>query len=97
MQGNVQDKLKPINILFVADPPQAKGSPQEARYPAHPRLRDRLSRAAVIVVDDASRASESGMISKWMAEDPGWNSQWFGTVDGVCMLDKDSQFQPVRK
>lgn len=82
------DGLGAIDLLLVDGPPQAGDSPQAARYPAFPMLRDRLSAHALIFVDDASRKTESKMVERWQTEDSGWQSQWFDTVDGVCILTR---------
>jgi predicted O-methyltransferase YrrM len=87
--GGSLDQLGPIDLLLVDGPPQAKDNPQSARYPALPLLRERLSRQAMIFVDDASRATESNMVGKWKTEYPGWHDRWFDTVDGVCLLARE--------
>lgn len=84
------DRLGPIDLLLVDGPPQAKDAPQAARYPAFPVLRNRLSQKAIIFVDDANRVAESEMIRRWMEEDPNWRSRRFDTVDGVCLLTRDT-------
>ena len=84
---------KPVlrNDFLLADgPPQEKNSAREARYPAFPLLRDFLADNALIFVDDANRHSERKMIDRWLAEDAGWRSRWFDTVDGVCILSKST-------
>lgn len=86
--GSSLDRLGPIDLLLVDGPPQAKGNPLAARYPAFPLLRERLSKKAMVFVDDASRTAESNMIGRWKIEDPGWRDHWFDTVDGVCLLTK---------
>jgi predicted O-methyltransferase YrrM len=84
------DELGPIDFLLVDGPPQEKNSAREARYPAFPLLRDFLADNALIFVDDANRHSERKMIDRWLAEDAGWRSRWFDTVDGVCILSKST-------
>lgn len=83
------DELGPIDILLVDGPPQSSDNPQEARYPAHPFLRERLSRNAMVFVDDAKRTTESNMVKRWMAENPEWHGHWLDTVDGVCILTRE--------
>jgi predicted O-methyltransferase YrrM len=84
------DSFGGIDLLLVDGPPQARDNPQAARYPALPMLRRRLSPHALIFVDDANRKTESEMVQRWQTEDPGWQSQWFDTVDGVCILTRKS-------
>lgn len=82
------DDLGAIDLLLVDGPPQKRNDPTHARYPAFPLLRERLSADALIFVDDANRATESKMIEIWTAEDTGWDTSWFDTIDGVCMLTR---------
>lgn len=87
------DTLGTIDLLVVDGPPQDKDNPMQARYPAFPVLREHLSPHAVVFVDDANRATESTMVERWQTEYPGWHSQWFDTVDGVCLLTRTSALQ----
>lgn len=88
--GSSLDGLGPIDLLLVDGPPQPRDNPQAARYPAFPLLRERLSLKAMVFVDDSSRTTESDMVGRWMAEEPGWRDRWFDTVDGVCLLTKET-------
>lgn len=78
--------LGPIDLLLVDGPPQPRTSAKAARFPALPLLRQRLSHDAIVFVDDARRHTERAMIERWQADEPGWNAEWFDTVDGVCLL-----------
>lgn len=89
IQSSSLDQLGPIDLLLVDGPPQARGNPLAARYPAFPLLRERLSKNAMVFVDDASRTAESNMVRRWKDEDPGWRDRWFDTVDGVCLLTRE--------
>lgn len=82
------DALGAIDLLFVDGPPQKRDAPLHARYPAFPLLRARLSANALIFVDDANRANESKMVEFWTGEEAGWETRWFDTIDGVCMLTR---------
>lgn len=82
------DQLGSIDLLLVDGPPQGRDTAIQARYPAFPLLYDRLSRHALIFVDDARREAELKMVEKWKADHPGWHSQFFDTVDGVCILTR---------
>lgn len=84
------DKLGAIDLLLVDGPPQGKDISVQARYPAMPLLYEYLSPQTVVFVDDANREAESRMVEKWKAEYPVWHSQWFNTVDGVCILTRTS-------
>lgn len=84
---NDLDDLGPIDFLVVDGPPsQAEDSAIQARYPAFPVLRERLSTGSVVFVDDCNREGERNMIERWMSLDPAWRLQRFNTVDGVCIL-----------
>jgi predicted O-methyltransferase YrrM len=57
-----------IDFLLVDGPPQyGKESPM-LRYPALPLLLDYLAPDALILIDDADRASEQRMVERWQAE-----------------------------
>lgn len=53
----------PIDILVVDGPPGGTGP--MARFPALPVLKDMLAPGAVIIIDDANREGEKGMIRLW--------------------------------
>lgn len=84
------DKLGAVDLLLVDGPPQARDTAVQTRYPAVPLLYERLSPNAAVFVDDANRETESKMVERWKAEYPVWHSQWFDTVDGVCILTRTS-------
>ena len=58
-----------IDLLLVDGPP---ASPEAglggSRYPALPRLADRLAPGAAIVLDDADRAGERRVLERWRSE-----------------------------
>lgn len=53
----------PIDILLIDGPPGGTGP--MARFPALPVLKDILAPGAVIIIDDANREGEKGMIRLW--------------------------------
>lgn len=53
----------PIDILLIDGPPGGTGP--MARFPALPVLKDMLAPGAVIIIDDANREGERGMIRLW--------------------------------
>jgi hypothetical protein len=65
-QTDVFADLQGIDLLVVDGPP-ARAS-LEARYPALPTLRDRLSPNAIVVLDDAGREDETQIVERWCAE-----------------------------
>jgi predicted O-methyltransferase YrrM len=48
--------LKKIDLLIIDGPPGSKNP--EARYPAFQQFKDRLSAAAIVVIDDVNREGE---------------------------------------
>lgn len=85
--GGSLGSLGTIDFLFVDGPPQGAAS-WPTRYPAFPLLKNRLSDRACVFVDDASRQSERLMVERWTTSNPGWTTQHFDTVDGVCLLSR---------
>lgn len=65
-QRSVFADLTDIDLLVIDGPPAR--SSREARYPALPTLRDRLSSDAIVVLDDASREDEARIVERWCAE-----------------------------
>jgi predicted O-methyltransferase YrrM len=64
---DVDSSLLPlVDVLLVDGPPQAVGP--LSRYPAVPRLIDRLSDRCVVVIDDASREDEQAVVERWCSE-----------------------------
>lgn len=56
--------LQSIDLLVVDGPPSTVAP--MARFPALPRLIDRLSRRAQVIVDDTDRDDDSRMIKRWL-------------------------------
>jgi predicted O-methyltransferase YrrM len=60
-------KLKaPIDVMIIDGPP--KSTARQARYPAFPKFRDQLADDAWILLDDAARAGERAVVSRWLDE-----------------------------
>lgn len=55
-----------IDVLFVDGP--VGGSSYQARYPAYPVFRQRLSSGALIVLDDTDRPQEQEILERWRTE-----------------------------
>ncbi len=75
--------LPPIDLLVIDGPPEP--IQHLARYPAIPILWDRLSPNAIIIADDADRASERQTIQRWMDEF-GLEAKFIRTEKGGCVL-----------
>jgi predicted O-methyltransferase YrrM len=59
-----------IDLLLVDGPPAGEPGIDESRYPALPRLADRLAPNAAVVLDDSERAGERRVLERWLAEFP---------------------------
>ena len=58
--------LDKIDFLIIDGPP-SKGS-KDARYPAVPLLFDKLSKNAIIILDDSKREMEQNVVNRWKQE-----------------------------
>ncbi len=59
---------KGIELLLVDGPPGYGAGMARSRYPALPRLADRLAPGALVVLDDAEREGEAQILNRWEAE-----------------------------
>ncbi len=73
-----------IDALFVDGPPMTTG--RLARYPALPRLRERLAPGASILVDDGDRPDEREMVRRWEAEIEGLEARYLPLTKGAWLL-----------
>ena len=73
-----------IDLLVVDGPPGAVGPC--ARYPAGPMLFRRLSPAAAVFVDDASREGEKRALARWMDENPALTCELLPLEKGCAVL-----------
>jgi predicted O-methyltransferase YrrM len=62
------DGIESIDLLLIDGPPE--GTAPEARYPALPALFEKLSRGAIVILDDADRAAEKKTVDRWLEEHP---------------------------
>lgn len=58
--------IESIDLLIVDGPPEDVDA--LARYPAMPVFYERLSKGALILVDDVGRGDETAMINRWLDE-----------------------------
>lgn len=73
-----------IDMLVIDGPP---GSIQRhARYPALPRLGDKLAETCTIFLDDAGREDERGIVALWQARFPALRHDYVGTQRGCSIL-----------
>jgi len=76
--------LPPIDLLVIDGPPEWTGP--LARYPALPQLKDRLSRDAVIVLDDTARPDEQEAVRLWLEEFPEYYREDLPCEKGAIVL-----------
>lgn len=72
-----------VDLLFVDGPPGGTGP--RARYPAVPRLVDRLADGAVVVLDDTDRREEQEVVRAWV-EESGGRLEVVGRTDRATLL-----------
>jgi predicted O-methyltransferase YrrM len=65
---NALERLNQVDLLLIDGPPNNTGP--MARYPAIPVFASRLSRGAVVVIDDAYRESDADAVARWIHEYP---------------------------
>jgi predicted O-methyltransferase YrrM len=78
------ESSSPVDILFVDGPPSEIGP--RARYPALPLLVDRLPAGALVVLDDARRPDESGVVNLWLAQYDGFSLEMLDHEKGTAQL-----------
>jgi len=81
----IENITTPIDMLIIDGPP--KNSSKNARYPALPLLRKKLSDNCVIVLDDADRADERETVEKWLKEFPEFKKTYIPTEKGTVVLE----------
>lgn len=75
-----------IDLLIVDGPP---GTTQKlARYPALPMLHEKLSKKAIVLLDDGARADEAKIIEQWMAELKMSHSEYLPLEKGAYLIQK---------
>lgn len=83
-------RFAPFDALLVDGPPQAHDDVRLARFPAMPLLHQLLSPQAVVFVDDAARPTERLIVERWLQNFDGWSSFSHDTVDGLCIMERQS-------
>ncbi|MGH8824157.1 MAG: O-methyltransferase [Jiangellaceae bacterium] len=76
--------LDEVDLLFVDGPPA--DTAERAQFPALPLLADRLSRRAVIVVDDLVREDEREIVADWLAAYPEYSAENLSLEAGGAIL-----------
>lgn len=80
--------LGAIEMLVVDGPPTAVAP--LARAPAWPRLRGRMAKRCVVLVDDADRADEAEMVRRWCALEPRLKLTRLAAEKGLVLLELEA-------
>ena len=62
-----------IDLLLVDGPPGNEAGIERSRHPALPVLGERLGRGAMVVLDDAERPGEQGVLENWGTGHADWD------------------------
>lgn len=87
------DDLDKVDLLFV-DGPIGSLDP-EARYPAVPLLRERLTPGAAIILDDADRPEERNVVEHWRRDWPELSYELLAAEKGAVRLRVPESAGPV--
>ncbi|MFA9217698.1 MAG: class I SAM-dependent methyltransferase [Sphingomonadaceae bacterium] len=77
-----------IDLLVIDGPPQAIGA--LARYPAGPRLFERLAAHGCVFLDDAARPDERAIIARWQQENPALALALLACEKGCAVLQRNN-------
>ena len=80
------EDLHDIGLAFVDGPPGTIGP--QARYPLVPLLADRLAERCAIVLDDANRREEQGVLERWMTQLPGFAYRFLPLTRGAGLFER---------
>ena len=86
--SNLPQSANAIEVLIVDGPPSTT-SPL-ARYPAIPKLINRLGPAAFVIVDDADRPEEQVILKKWHSEFPDFHQSNAFCEKGCVFLERQN-------
>jgi predicted O-methyltransferase YrrM len=78
---------RPIDMLVIDGPPGF--IQRHSRYPALPRLRDRLAPRCALFLDDAARPEEREIVADWRAALPGAAFRFVDNERGCAILHLD--------
>lgn len=76
-----------VDLLLVDGPPVK--TQDSARYPALPLLHEHLSKRAAIILDDAGRDSESGILEQWLDQYPEFSLDFRPGRKGIAILTRN--------
>ena len=73
--------------LFIIDGPPAKNS-KNARFPALPIMFNKISKGAIIILDDAKRKNEQETIRLWKKEYDCFDYEYIDNDKGLALIKK---------
>ncbi|TXL65955.1 class I SAM-dependent methyltransferase [Zeimonas arvi] len=82
--SNLPATLDNVDLLVIDGPPGGLGP--LARYPALPRLHERLAASSTIILDDASREGEQRILERWKTEFPEFRQEFLHLEKGAAVL-----------
>jgi len=74
-----------VELLVVDGPPAGKDG--MARYPALPRLRQRLAPRFALMLDDADRPGDREVVARWLKLDPRLGAEWLPCEKGLALVE----------
>lgn len=83
---NLPAAAEHIDFLIIDGPP--KEISELARYPAMPRLLDRMAENVTILLDDAGRIEEKTIIKRWLDENSNFSATDLMAEKGLTMLSR---------
>jgi predicted O-methyltransferase YrrM len=83
-RAEVHEDLKDVDVLFVDGPIGTLGP--QARYPAVPLFRDRLTPGAVVILDDADRPEEQDVVRHWVTDWPQLRAETVKLEKGAVLM-----------
>lgn len=85
-ESKLPSNLPPVDLLVIDGPPAALA--EQARYPALPRLIDRLAPAVTVMLDDAGRPDELALVKRWLQQWPAFKSDYLPLEKGLAILQR---------
>ena len=83
-EAAIPQDITNIDLVIVDGPPSTIA--HFARYPALPRLADRMSGDVIVIVDDAARSDEQEMLRMWAHEFPAFSQTYADCEKGCALL-----------
>lgn len=81
-------QLPPVDLLVIDGPPAALA--EQARYPALPRLINKLAPSVTVMLDDAGRPDELALVRRWVEQWPAFKSDYLPLEKGLAVLRRSA-------